>query len=103
MGLKVKFWDISLHTVPEVEYDGRWHMYDNSLSAIYTLCDGKTIAGVEDIGADGACAASQRQDGARPHGPLPLPQRHQPQRLLDRMRHAPQRGRGVPAVSTRGG
>ncbi|HUT10247.1 MAG TPA: right-handed parallel beta-helix repeat-containing protein [Thermoguttaceae bacterium] len=58
MGLDVKFWDISLHTVPEVEYDGRWHMYDSSLSAIYTLCDGTTIAGVEDIGAEGACAAS---------------------------------------------
>ena len=58
MGLDVKFWDISLHTVPEVKYDGRWHMYDNSLSAIYTLCDGKTVAGVEDIGAERACAAS---------------------------------------------
>ncbi|MHB8900211.1 MAG: hypothetical protein ACYC6Y_15790, partial [Thermoguttaceae bacterium] len=58
MGLEVKFWDISLHTVPEVGYDGRWHMYDSSLSAIYTLCDGKTIAGVEDIGAEGACEAS---------------------------------------------
>ncbi len=58
MGLDVKFWDISLHTVPEVAYDGRWHMYDSSLSAIYTLCDGKTIAGVEDIGAEGACAVS---------------------------------------------
>ena len=23
MGLKAKYWDISLHTVPEVEYDGR--------------------------------------------------------------------------------
>jgi hypothetical protein len=58
MGLDVKFWDISLHTVPEVAYEGRWHMYDSSLSAIYTLCDGVTIAGVEDIGAEGACAAS---------------------------------------------
>jgi hypothetical protein len=58
MGMPVKFWDISLHTVPEVFYDGRWHMYDSSLTALYTLCDGKTIAGVEDIGADGACAAS---------------------------------------------
>ncbi len=54
----MKFWDISLHTVPEVFYDGRWHMYDNSLTALYTLCDGKTIAGVEDIGAEGACEAS---------------------------------------------
>jgi len=58
MGLDVKFWDISLHTVPEVQYDGKYHMYDNSLSAIYTLCDGRTIAGVEDIGAEGACEAS---------------------------------------------
>ena len=58
MGLDVKFWDISLHTVPEVFYDGRCHMHDSSMSAIYTLCDGMTIADVEDIGAEGACAAS---------------------------------------------
>ncbi len=58
MGLKHKFWDIHAHTVAEVEYDGAFHCYDNSLSAIYTLCDGKTIAGVEDIGKDGACALS---------------------------------------------
>ncbi len=58
LGYPVKFWDISLHTVPEVQYDGRWHMYDNSMSALYTLCDGTTIAGVEDIGRAGACAAS---------------------------------------------
>ncbi len=58
MGLPVKYWDISNHTVPEVFYEGRWHMYDNSMSALYTLCDGKTIAGVEDIGKEGACAAS---------------------------------------------
>ena len=58
MGLKVKFWDISLHTVPECFYDGRWHMYDSSMSTLYTLCDGKTIAGVEDIGKEGACEAS---------------------------------------------
>jgi hypothetical protein len=58
LGLPVKYWDISLHTVPEVFYDGRWHMYDNSMSALYTLCDTSTIAGVEDIGREGACAAS---------------------------------------------
>src|SRR5439155_9039279 len=43
MGLKAKYWDISNHTVPEVEYDGGWHMYDNSMSALYTLCDGRTL------------------------------------------------------------
>ncbi len=58
MGLKAKYWDITLHTVPEVEYGGRWHMYDNSMSALYTLCDGKTLAGVQDIGKEGSCAAS---------------------------------------------
>jgi len=58
MGLRTKYWDIAMHTVSEVEYDGRWHMYDNSMSALYTLCDGKTIAGVEDIGKKGGCAAS---------------------------------------------
>ena len=58
LGYPVKFWDISLHTVPEVQYSGRWHMYDNSMSALYTLCDGTTIAGVEDIGKEGGCAVS---------------------------------------------
>jgi len=58
MGYPVKFWDITLHTVPDVQYDGRWHMYDNSMSAIYTLCDGVTIAGVEDIGKEGGCEVS---------------------------------------------
>jgi hypothetical protein len=58
MGLKAKYWDISNHTVAEVEFDGRWHMFDNSLSALYTLCDGKTLAAVEDIGKTLACPAS---------------------------------------------
>ncbi len=58
LALKAKYWDIAQHTVAEVQYDGRWHMYDNSMSALYTLCDGRTLAGVEDIGKPGACAAS---------------------------------------------
>ena len=58
MGLQHRFWDISNHTVAEVNYDGGWHMYDNSLSMIYTLCDGKTLAGVQDIGKEGACELS---------------------------------------------
>ncbi|MBN2268986.1 MAG: hypothetical protein JXN61_00130 [Sedimentisphaerales bacterium] len=62
MGYQVKFWDISNHTVCEVEYAGLWHMYDNSMSAIYTLCDGVTIAAVEDIGKEGACALSAGQN-----------------------------------------
>ncbi|MBM3497820.1 MAG: hypothetical protein FJX74_04030, partial [Armatimonadetes bacterium] len=58
MGFRARYWDITNHTVPEVEYGGRWHMYDNSLSALYTLCDGVTIAGVEDIGKTQGCALS---------------------------------------------
>jgi len=58
MGWKVRYWDIHAHTVSEVFYEGRWHVYDNSMSALYTLCDGRTIAGVEDVGKEGACAAS---------------------------------------------
>jgi hypothetical protein len=58
MGYPVKFWDVTLHTVPEVQYAGHWHMVDNSMSTLYTLCDGVTIAGVEDIGKEGGCAAS---------------------------------------------
>ena len=69
MGLPVKFWDISLHTVPEVFYADRWHMYDNSMSAIYTLCDGETIAGVEDIGRGRRLRGLGRQDGSRDTSP----------------------------------
>ncbi len=58
MGMDVRFWDISQHTVSECFHEGRWHIYDNSMSALYTLCDGVTIAGVEDVGKDGACTAS---------------------------------------------
>lgn len=58
MGLPVRYWDVAAHTVSECYYDGRWHMFDNSMSAYYTLCDGKTVAGVEDIGKEGACEAS---------------------------------------------
>ena len=43
MGFPVKFWDISNHTVSEVEYGGLWHMYDNSMSAIYALIPSEPI------------------------------------------------------------
>ncbi|MGB7159101.1 MAG: hypothetical protein WBD40_13615 [Tepidisphaeraceae bacterium] len=64
MGYKVKYYDIAAHTVPEVFYDDAWHHYDNSLSVIYTLCDGKTIAGIEDVGKTLGCAASGGKEEA---------------------------------------
>ena len=102
MGMPVRFWDISLHTVSECFYDGRWHLYDNSLSAIYTLCDGVTIAGVEDIGRDGACSALGRPNGAWAHCPVSLPARHQSQRLLDRGRLRATSTRSTAASNRRG-
>ena len=51
MGYPCRFWEIGQHTVPDVWYEGRFHHYDSSLSTVYTLPDGKTIASVEDIGA----------------------------------------------------
>jgi len=58
MGYAVRYYDVWGHTLPEVQYGGRWHMYDDSMSALFTLCDGKTIAGVNDIAKEGACEAS---------------------------------------------
>src|SRR5688572_9204603 len=58
MGHKVKYSDVAVHTVAEVEYDGKFHMFDNSLSCIYTTCDGKTIAALDEIGQTLGCEAS---------------------------------------------
>ena len=58
MGLPVKYWDIAVHTVMEVEYDGKYHLLDDDFTALYTLCDGHTLASVDEIGQEGACAAS---------------------------------------------
>jgi hypothetical protein len=77
----------------EVFYDGRWHMYDNSLSAIYTLCDGKTLAAVRRHRQDRRLRGLRRQGGARPHRPLPLPDFDEPQRI-------PHRAPTAPAAST---
>ncbi len=58
MGFPVKYWDIAGHTVPEVQYDGHWHMYDDSMCNIYFSCDGLRVAGVEDIRQELGCPAS---------------------------------------------
>jgi len=50
MGYPCRYFDISNHSVGEVWYDGGFHHYDNSLSMYYTLPDGKTVAGIEDVG-----------------------------------------------------
>src|SRR5262249_11715374 len=47
-GLRARGWAISAHSVPEVYYDGGWHMLDASLINYFPKADG-TIAGVEEI------------------------------------------------------
>jgi hypothetical protein len=54
MNYPCRYWDIGIHTVPDVWYDGAFHHYDNSLSAMYTTADGKTIASVPEIGRPGS-------------------------------------------------
>ena len=47
-GLKARGWGINAHSVPEVFWDGKWHMLDASLINYFPNTDG-TIAGVEEI------------------------------------------------------
>lgn len=50
-GLKARGWGINGHSVPEIFFDGAWHLFDASLVCYFKKSDG-TIAGVEDIIAD---------------------------------------------------
>jgi len=47
-GLRARGWAINAHSVPEVYWDGGWHMFDASLINYFPKADG-TIAGVEEI------------------------------------------------------
>jgi hypothetical protein len=48
LGLEARGWAITRHSVPEVFYDGSWHMVDGSLMNYFLNPDGK-IASVGDI------------------------------------------------------
>ena len=50
VGLKARGWGINSHSVPEVFYDGAWHLLDASLICYFPKADGK-IASVEEIQA----------------------------------------------------
>jgi hypothetical protein len=49
-GLKARGWGINAHSVPEVYYDGAWHLLDASLVNTFPKTDG-TLASVEEITA----------------------------------------------------
>jgi hypothetical protein len=51
-GFQVRLWNPGnppAHVVPEVFYDGRWHMFDADRDGLYLLRDNRTVAGVEDL------------------------------------------------------
>ncbi|MGH9141376.1 MAG: hypothetical protein ACRD2I_09565, partial [Vicinamibacterales bacterium] len=54
LGLTHQYWDICNHTVSAVEYDGKFHMVDTSMSNLVTLDDGVTLASVPEVVADSA-------------------------------------------------
>src|SRR5262249_34624501 len=49
-GLKARGWGINAHSVPEVFYDGAWHLLDASLVNYFPKADG-SLASVEEITA----------------------------------------------------
>ncbi|MHB1035627.1 MAG: hypothetical protein ACYC35_11800 [Pirellulales bacterium] len=51
VGLEARGWGINAHSVPEIYYEGAWHMFDTSLVNYFPKADGK-IASVEEIVAD---------------------------------------------------
>src|SRR2546423_14281855 len=63
MGLKPKYWDISNHTVPEVEYGGRFHMFGQSITPPFNLCGWKTPAGGAGHRGPGGCEAAGGEAG----------------------------------------
>ena len=48
-GLDSRICYMTFHTVPEVYYDGDWHMFDPDQKVFYLEEDNKTIASVEEI------------------------------------------------------
>jgi hypothetical protein len=51
VGFNARGWALNAHSVPELFYDGSWHLLDSSLIAHYPRADG-SVAGVEDLIAD---------------------------------------------------
>jgi hypothetical protein len=47
-GLKARGWTLNAHVVPEVMWDGKWHLLDASLITYFPRADGE-LAGVEEI------------------------------------------------------
>ncbi len=51
---QARVWGLYGHVVPEVFYNGAWHLLDPDLEIFYPEWDNLTVAGVETLAADGA-------------------------------------------------
>jgi len=60
LGLRHQYWDICNHTVSQVEWDGRFHMIDSSMSHLVTTDDGVTLASLQEAAADSARLVKER-------------------------------------------
>ena len=60
IGLQHEYWDICTHTVSAVQYDGKFHMIDSSMSNLVTNDDGLTLASVQEAAADSARLVRER-------------------------------------------
>ena len=60
LGLRHQYWDICGHTVTNVEYDGAFHMVDNSFSNLVTTDDGVTLASLQEAAANSARLVKER-------------------------------------------
>ena len=60
IGLEHQYWDICNHTVSAVQYDGKFHMIDSSMSNLVTNDDGVTLATVQEAAAESARLVRER-------------------------------------------
>jgi len=60
LGLRHEYWDVCNHTVSTVEYDGKFHMVDSSMSNLVTTDDKVTLASLQEASADSARLVRER-------------------------------------------
>ena len=69
LGLRHQYYDICNHTVANVEYDGKFHMVDNSYSNLVTTDDGVTLASLQEASANASRLVKERSlYGTSPYG-----------------------------------
>lgn len=68
LGYQARLAVFPFHTIAEIYYGNRWHMFDADHHAYYVLSDGETVASVADILADPQIIVQQSHDGLDPAG-----------------------------------